>query len=65
MSCLFTAASQSTVCSLSPLQAVEGSLAGLEVAQGEGLRRLGMSLSSALADAESSLQSSVRNEVAR
>ncbi|KAG2443420.1 hypothetical protein HXX76_001778 [Chlamydomonas incerta] len=47
------------------LAAVEGSLSGLEVAQSEGMRRLGMSLNSALADAEASLQSSVRNEVAR
>ncbi|EFJ48920.1 hypothetical protein VOLCADRAFT_90230 [Volvox carteri f. nagariensis] len=47
------------------LAAVEGSLSGLEVAQSEGLRRLSMSLNSALADAEATLQSSVRNEVAR
>eukprot|EP00198_Chlamydomonas_reinhardtii_P004308 XP_001693644.1 predicted protein [Chlamydomonas reinhardtii] len=47
------------------LAAVEGSLSGLEVAQSEGMRRLGMSLNSALADAEATLQSSVRNEVAR
>ncbi|PNH08208.1 hypothetical protein TSOC_005292 [Tetrabaena socialis] len=46
-------------------EAVEGSLSGLEVAQSEGLRRLSMSLNSALADAEATLQSSVRNEVAR
>lgn len=38
------------------LAAVEGSLAGLEVAQSEGLRRLSMSLNSALSDAEASLQ---------
>lgn len=37
-------------------QAVEGSLAGLEVAQGENMRRLSMSLNSALVDAEASLQ---------
>ncbi|GIM16319.1 hypothetical protein Vretimale_18950 [Volvox reticuliferus] len=49
----------------SRLAAVEGSLSGLEVAQSEGLRRLSMSLNSALADAEATLQSSVRNEVAR
>lgn len=48
-----------------PPQAVEGSLSGLEVAQSEGLRRLSMSISSALADAEASLQAGVRNEVAR
>ncbi|GIL62532.1 hypothetical protein Vafri_16747 [Volvox africanus] len=47
------------------LAAVEGSLSGLEVAQSEGLRRLSMSINSALADAEATLQSSVRNEVAR
>ncbi|GLI71314.1 hypothetical protein VaNZ11_016472 [Volvox africanus] len=47
------------------LAAVEGSLSGLEVAQSEGLRRLSMSLNSAMADAEATLQSSVRNEVAR
>lgn len=44
---------------------MEGSLSGLEVAQSEGLRRLSMSISSALADAEASLQAGVRNEVAR
>ncbi|GFR52203.1 hypothetical protein Agub_g14743, partial [Astrephomene gubernaculifera] len=47
------------------LAAVEGSLSGLEVSQSEGLRRLSMSLNSALADAEATLQSGVRNEVAR
>lgn len=38
------------------LAAVEGSISGLEVAQSEGLRRLGMSLSSLLVDAEATLQ---------
>jgi hypothetical protein len=46
------------------VQVVEGSLSGLEVAQSEGLRRLGGSISSSLIDAESALQSSVRVEVA-
>ena len=46
------------------MQVVEGSLSGLEVAQSEGLRRLGGSISSSLIDAESALQSSVRVEVA-
>jgi hypothetical protein len=39
-----------------PPQAVEGSLAGLEVSQSDGLMRLGSSISSSLLDAESSLQ---------
>jgi hypothetical protein len=44
---------------------VEGSISGLEVAQGEGIRRLSMSLNSALVDAEAALQAGVRSEVAR
>ncbi len=46
-------------------QAVEGSLSGLDVAQGENIRRLSLSLNSALADAESALQVSVRSEVSQ
>jgi hypothetical protein len=46
-------------------QAVEGCLSGLEVAQGENIRRLSLSLNSALADAEATLQVSVRSEVSQ
>lgn len=45
-------------------QVVEGSLAGLEQAQSEGLMRLSHSLSSSLTDAQATLQSSVRVELA-
>jgi tetratricopeptide (TPR) repeat protein len=41
---------------------LEGAVTGLEVAQGEGMRRLGSSLSSLLVDAEAGLQSAVREE---
>ncbi|GAX74132.1 hypothetical protein CEUSTIGMA_g1581.t1 [Chlamydomonas eustigma] len=47
------------------LAAVEGCLSGLEVAQGENIRRLSLSLNSALADAEAALQVSVRSEVSQ
>lgn len=45
-------------------QVVEGSLAGLEQAQSDGLIRLSNTLSSSLTDAQAALQSSVRVEVA-
>jgi hypothetical protein len=38
------------------LQVVEGSVAGLEVSQGEGLVRLSSSFNSSLADAQAGLQ---------
>ena len=44
---------------------MEGCLSGLEVAQGENIRRLSLSLNSALADAEATLQVSVRSEVSQ
>lgn len=44
---------------------MEGCLAGLEVAQGENIRRLSLSLNSAIADAEAALQVSVRSEVSQ
>uniref|UniRef100_A0A383VRZ9 Uncharacterized protein n=1 Tax=Tetradesmus obliquus TaxID=3088 RepID=A0A383VRZ9_TETOB len=46
------------------LAMVEGSLAGLEAAQSEGLMRLGGAITGSLVDAESALQNSVRIEVA-
>lgn len=45
-------------------QVVEGSLAGLEQAQSDGLMRLSNTLNSSLTDAQATLQSSVRVEVA-
>ena len=39
-----------------PSQAVEGSLAGLEVSQSEGMRRLALHFNNTLTDAESMLQ---------
>lgn len=41
---------------LGAVQVVEGSVAGLEMAQSEGLRRLSGSINSSLVDAESALQ---------
>ena len=44
---------------------LEGAVGGLEVAQGEGLRRLGTNLSAMITDAEAGLQSAVREEAWR
>ncbi|KAL6756181.1 hypothetical protein V8C86DRAFT_2654592, partial [Haematococcus lacustris] len=49
----------------SQLAALNGALTGLEVAQGEGLRRMTLTLSSNLVDAEAALQALVRTEVER
>ena len=44
----------------SRLNVMEGSLSGLEVTQGEGFRRLGSTVSSAVADAEGALSDQIR-----
>ena len=42
---------------------MEGAISGLEVAQSEGLRRLNVSMSGALAEGQESLAAAVRDEV--
>ena len=47
------------------IAALEGAVSGLELAQSEGIRRMGSTLSAALSDSEDAIVSAIRSEVRR